>query len=290
MYDLSKFCGNILGLTGFIAVLQNVFVSSIWIVYLFSWHINRSNNLSNNQDVANKEELDPELSKYSLRFSTKVKIFIIVISSLAVHLSEGIRMSYLLISGIDIRNVYGKYFCRFHTFVHCVASCTSTWTFALLWLNKLFSLLVGWRYFWIVNSKITTFIQTSMLIIINILANYIFWSSGEFCNKYYYNKDFIYTWFILGLFLPKIISIISSILIIRIYNKHESEMNISYALITSSDMEVINITTRYMNRMYAVKLTLILEFRHQYTDAVDESQTDRNTRRRFHLSITIQLK
>ncbi|KAH8854937.1 hypothetical protein KSF78_0001854 [Schistosoma japonicum] len=103
---------SILGLTGFVAVVLNVFLSSIWIAYLFGWHIKKSHCLSNNYDDVNKEELYPASTKYSLRFSTKLKIFIIVISGLVIHLIEGIRISYLSIFGIDIRIEYGKYVCR----------------------------------------------------------------------------------------------------------------------------------------------------------------------------------
>ncbi|CAI2731355.1 unnamed protein product [Schistosoma spindalis] len=253
MNNLCYIYGIAIGFIGIIASIIHLFICIIWIAYLFGWQLNQQKNSYKNYN------LQLNWPKCSLRFSIKIYILLMIISSLLIYLIDGIRLIYLCFTWIDLRIIYNEWYCKCHILLKNFSMDLYNWIFALICLERLTLIIfTNPKYLSIINSKKIFFIQLLIVFLFTLFTCSVFLISiKSICDQYFYNRDLIYSRFLLSSFLPAIISIISSCYIIRICYKQEIKLNTTRKLINLPGERLIGLSIKSVNKIIAAKTTLL---------------------------------
>ncbi|TNN05093.1 hypothetical protein EWB00_009680, partial [Schistosoma japonicum] len=254
MSNLHYTYGIGIGVIGITATIVHLFISTIWIAYLFGWYMTKHN--SHNNIFLHNLQLN--WPKCSLRLSTKMYIFLMIIGGFIMYSTDAVRVIYLCLTWIDLRIAYNEWFCRSHIFLQYFSTDACNWMFALLCLERLtVSIFTHPTYSSIFNSKIALCVKISIILLISLLTSSIYLIPSEnVCEQFFYNRNFIYSRFILSSLSPTIISIISSCYLIRLGYQRELKFNITHRFIDLPNERLRNLSIRSMHKIIAAKITL----------------------------------
>ncbi|KAK4472918.1 hypothetical protein MN116_004123 [Schistosoma mekongi] len=254
MSDLHYTYSIAIGIIGITSTIVHLFISTIWIAYLFGWYMTKHK--SHNNIFLHNLHID--WPKCSLRLSTRIYIFLMIIGGFLMYLTDAIRVIYLSITWIDLRIAYNEWFCRGHIFLQHFSMDSCNWIFTLLCLERLtVSIFTHPTYSLMFNTKKILSIQILIILLISLLTSSIYFIPSEkVCEQYFYNPNFIYSRFILSSLLPTIISMISSCYLIKICYQREIKFQLTYRLINLRNKQLRNLSIRLMHKMIAAKITL----------------------------------
>nr|CAH8828534.1 unnamed protein product [Trichobilharzia regenti] len=248
-----------LGTLGISAILFNICVSLLWIFYIFGCKslkcsLNRSNQNNDStspstristgnstvESVVNDVNYNSlyEWPKCSLRTSTKIFIFSIVISDLVGHMTSGVRFTILSTIGKDIRLCFSDLLCRAQIYLAFTVANISGWQFSFLCFERCYILIKS-------NSNYTRTPQTYWLaitltcftLITALLAEiYALLPDEKVCSPFYTNRIVNAYKSIHTAMLPALLTMISSIMLLTFLVK----MRISFRNRSSFDNRFCN--------------------------------------------------
>ncbi|CAH8450677.1 unnamed protein product [Heterobilharzia americana] len=167
-------------------------------------------------NTINRNFYKPVWPKCSLRISTQIYIFSIIICDLVGHMSSVLRFTVLSMTGKDLRLLFGESMCRIQLYLSFSSTSISGWQFVFLCFERCY-ILSRPKSNYTLTPKI--YWSAMMLTIFTLITTfivdaYVFLPNENVCKMYYYNPVLLTIKVVYTLLLPAMMIIISSVILL----------------------------------------------------------------------------